>query len=41
MALGTIDCDKLEVHLRNVFNRTFGETFVTSKLRISFPSILA
>jgi hypothetical protein len=39
IALGDIDRDKFEIHLRNIFKRSFGETFVTSKLRISFPSI--
>jgi len=40
MALGDIDRDKFELHLRNVLNRSFGETFVTSKLKILFPHIL-
>lgn len=39
MALGDIDHDKFELHLPNVFNRSFGEMFVTSKIRISFPDI--
>jgi hypothetical protein len=38
IALGDIDRDKFELHLRNIFNRSFGETFVTTKLRISFPN---
>lgn len=36
----TLDCsdrDKFEVHLRNLLKQNFGEAFVTTKVRISFP----
>ena len=39
LTLGEIDRDKFEIHLRNLLKRTFGETFVTSKLKISFPTV--
>ena len=39
MALGGADRDKFELHLRNLFNRAFGQSFVASKVRISFPLV--
>lgn len=38
MALGGVDRDKFELHLRNLFNRTFGQAFTTSRIRVSFPT---
>jgi hypothetical protein len=39
MALGGADRDKFELHLRNLFNRAFGQSFVASKVRMSFPLV--
>jgi hypothetical protein len=36
--LGGVDRDQFEVHLRNVLNQTFGQSFVANKLRVLFPS---
>jgi hypothetical protein len=33
------DRDKYEIHLRNLLNQTFGQSFVANKLRVSFPSV--
>lgn len=38
-ALGEADRDKFELHLRNLLNKHFGTSFVTSKVRVSFPLI--
>ena len=38
-ALGGADRDKFEIHLRNLLNQAFGVTFVSNKVRISFPAI--
>jgi hypothetical protein len=38
-SLGGIDHDKFELHLRNLFNQAFGQSFVANKLRMSFPSV--
>lgn len=38
-ALGGANRDKFELHLRNVLNGCFGTTFVTTKLKVSFPSV--
>jgi hypothetical protein len=34
------DRDRFELHLRNLFNQAFGHSFVTSKVRVSFPAVL-
>jgi hypothetical protein len=39
-ALDGGDRDRFERHLRNIANRTFGESFVANKLRVSFPTVL-
>jgi hypothetical protein len=38
-ALGGVDRDKFELHLRNLFNQAFGQSFVINKLQVSFPSV--
>jgi len=38
-ALGGVDRDKFELHLRNLFNHAFGQSFVANRLRVSFPSV--
>ena len=38
-SLGGADRDKLELHLRNLLNENFGTAFVTSKIKIHFPSV--
>lgn len=38
-ALGDADKDRLELHLRNLFNQAFGQNFTVSKLIITFPVI--
>lgn len=38
-ALGGANRDKFELHLRNILNRCFGTSFVTTKLKVSFPSV--
>jgi hypothetical protein len=38
-ALGGVDRDKFELHLRNLLNSTFGAAFVTSKLKVAFPIV--
>lgn len=38
-ALGGANRDKFELHLRNLLNASFGTAFVTSKLKVSFPSV--
>jgi len=38
-ALGGVDRDKFELHLRNLLNSTFGAAFVTSRLKVSFPIV--
>lgn len=35
-SLGGVDCDKFELHLRNLLNQQFGAGFVTSKVAIKF-----
>ena len=39
MALGGVDRDKFELHLRNILAREFGQSFVASKLSVLFPSV--
>jgi hypothetical protein len=34
------DRDRFELHMRNLFNQAFGHSFVASKLRVSFPTVL-
>jgi hypothetical protein len=34
------DRDKFELHARNIFNKQFGTAFVTSKLSMSFPTVV-
>jgi len=38
-SLGGVDCDKFELHLRNLLNQQFGTGFVTSKVVIKFHEI--
>jgi hypothetical protein len=38
-ALGNIDRDKFELHLRNLLNAALGEAFVASKLKVAFPMV--
>jgi hypothetical protein len=38
-ALGGANRDKFELHLRNLLNGNLGMAFVTSKIKVSFPSI--
>ncbi|MBB3066006.1 GmrSD restriction endonuclease domain-containing protein [Limibacillus halophilus] len=38
-ALGEADRDKFELHLRNILNKSFGTSFVASRVRVSFPSV--
>ena len=38
-SLDGADRDKLELHLRNLFNQQFGTAFVSSKLIIRFPKV--
>ncbi|MBC7366412.1 MAG: DUF262 domain-containing protein [Undibacterium sp.] len=38
-SLGGVDCDKFELHLRNLFNQQFGTGFVTSKVVIKFYKV--
>lgn len=38
-ALGGANRDKFELHLRNLINACFGKSFVTTKLKVSFPSV--
>lgn len=33
------NCDKLELHLTNLFNNHFGQAFRAAKIRITFPFI--
>jgi predicted HTH transcriptional regulator len=33
------DRDRFELHVRNLFNQSFGHSFVASKLHISFPMV--
>jgi len=37
--LGAVDHDRFEIHIRNLLNEAFGQSFVAGKVRISFPSI--
>ena len=39
LALGGIDADKFELHLRNLLNQQFGKAFVSSKLKVRFPEV--
>jgi hypothetical protein len=34
------DRDRFELHLRNLFNQAFGHSFVTTRVRVSFPTAL-
>lgn len=38
-ALGDADRDRFELHLRNLFGTAFGQTFTSTKLRVSFPQV--
>jgi len=38
-ALGNVDRDKFELHLRSVLNGALGEAFVASKLKVAFPMV--
>lgn len=38
-SLGGANRDKFELHLRNLLNDNFGVSFVTTKLRVSFPTV--
>jgi hypothetical protein len=38
-SLGGVDCDKFELHLRNLLNQQFGTGFVTSKIVIKFHAV--
>ena len=38
-SLGGVDCDKFELHLRNLLNQQFGAGFVTSKVGIKFHEV--
>lgn len=38
-ALGEANRDKFELHLRNLMNDNFGVSFVTTKIRVSFPTV--
>lgn len=38
-SLGDADRDKLELHIRNLLDKTFGTAFVTMNISISFPQI--
>lgn len=38
-SLGGANRDKFELHLRNLLNENFGTAFVTSKLKIQFPTV--
>jgi hypothetical protein len=38
-ALGDADRDRFELHLRNLFGEAFGQSFASSKLRVSFPQV--
>lgn len=38
-ALGNIDRDKFELHLRNLLNNAFGMAFATTKLKVTFPLV--
>ena len=38
-ALGDADRDRFELHLRNLFSEAFGQTFTSTKLRVSFPRV--
>lgn len=33
------NCDKMELHLTNLFNKHFGQSFRASRIRINFPSV--
>jgi len=38
-SLGGVDCDKFELHLRNLLNEQFGKGFVANKVVIKFHGI--
>lgn len=38
-ALGDADRDRFELHLRNLFGDAFGQSFTSTKLRVSFPRV--
>ena len=38
-ALGDVDRDRFELHLRNLFGEAFGQSFTSAKLRVSFPQV--
>ena len=39
LSLGGVECDKFELHLRNLLNQQFGTAFVTSKVTIRFHKV--
>lgn len=39
LALGGVDRDKFELHLRNLFNQHLGIGWVTTNVRITFPAL--
>lgn len=38
-ALGNIDRDRFELHLRNLLNNAFGEAFTATRLKVAFPIV--
>jgi hypothetical protein len=38
-ALGNVDRDRFELHLRNLLNNAFGEAFTATRLKVAFPII--
>jgi hypothetical protein len=38
-SLGGVDCDKFELHLRNLLNHQFGTGFVTNRVAIKFNAV--
>jgi hypothetical protein len=40
-ALGNVDRDQFELHLRNILNNALGEAFVTTKVKVAFPAVSA
>ena len=39
IALGNVDRDKFELHLRNIFDHSFDAAFSTTNINISFPKV--
>lgn len=38
-SLGDADKDRFEIHLRNLINKSIGESFCAAKMKVSFPQI--